>query len=181
MASQVGQFFAGTPSRIEQIQRFNPQQQQSLMQLLQMGQQGLQNPYQGFDAIANSARRGFQQQTAPSLAERFTSQTNGALSSGALGSQLAGAGVDLESNLAALQSQYGQQQQNHFANLLGMGLTPQYENYALGGEGGALQELLPVLGKVGMRALGAGLSGGWSEVLPAIAEILKMLASQNKG
>lgn len=117
-----------------QQNRFNPQQQNLFAQAGQLGLNQIQNPYQGFEPIAQRARSQFFQDTIPGIAERFTGSTNAALSSPALYSQLGSAGAGLQEGLAALQSQYGQRQQALGQNLLGMGLTPQSENvYTAGG------------------------------------------------
>lgn len=163
----IGQFFLGTPGRVEQLQRFTPEQQQSLSQLLGFGMQGLQNPYQGFQPIADQATRQFQQQIVPGLAERFTSLGDGStrLTSPAFASQVGSAGADLASNLAALQSQYGFQQRGQALDMLRSGLTPQFENIPLQGQQGALSGILPVLSKLlpfaalAIPGIGPALSG----------------------
>jgi hypothetical protein len=95
-----------------------------------LGQQQVQNPYQGFEPIAKRAQTMFQQQTVPGLAERFSSFGDGnALSSPAFAAQLHGAGVDLSDNLAAIMAQYGLHQQELGQHLFGQGMTPQFENY----------------------------------------------------
>src|SRR5690606_21127376 len=109
------EFFFGSPERVDQLQRYNPQQQAVLNQLLSAGSQRLGQPQQPatdwnaqFQPIANQARINFNQQTIPSLAERFSS-TGGGLSSPAFASQIGQAGAGLEGNLAALGAQFGQQ------------------------------------------------------------------------
>jgi hypothetical protein len=105
----------GQPSRVQQLGQYTPEQQSALNSLLSQGMQNY-NP----QAIANQARTNFNQQTIPTIAERFTAMGGGQRSSaftGALGS----AASNLEQSLAALQSNMGQQQ-------LQMGLTPQFEN-----------------------------------------------------
>ena len=107
--------------RYKQINRFSPEQQQALNNQLQQGLQNF-NP-QGQEDLA---RKNFQTQTIPSIAERFASMGENRGSSGLFG-QLGAAGANLESQLAALRGQYGLQQ-------LRMGLTPQNENeYVPGG------------------------------------------------
>lgn len=152
--------------------KFNKQQQSALSQLLGMGLQGLQNPSQGFQPIADQARTQFNQQTVPSIAERFTSLGDNALSSPAFSSELGQAGSGLEGLLASLQAQYGQQQQSHFSNLLGMGLTPQNEGF----QPGFLQQVLPSLGRAGVHAGAAALTGGASTGASALSEIIRMLS-----
>lgn len=124
-----GLLSGGQKGGIQQAQRFNPQQQNALALLLGQGSQGLQNPYAGFAPIAQQARSGFAQQTIPSLAERFTSMGNNALSSPAFASQLGQAGAGLEEALAALQAQYGMKNQQNALSLLALGLSPSFENY----------------------------------------------------
>jgi len=176
-------FFLGTQPSIQQVNRFNPQQQNQIQQAGDMGLQGLLNPTKGFEPIAQQARTNFEQQTLPSLAERFTGfgGGNNALSSPAYGSQLYGAGQNLEGMLAALQAQYGQGQQSHFSNLLGMGLTPQQDNFQVEGQPGAIQNFLPTLLRILGHAGGAALTGGASVIPSALGEILSILAkgSQN--
>lgn len=116
-------------SGVQQAQRLDPQQQKILQYLLQQGQQGLQNPSQGFGPIAQQARSNFSQNTVPSLAERFTSMGNNALSSPSFISQLGQSGAGLEEALAALEAQYGQQNQQSSLQMLALGLSPSFENY----------------------------------------------------
>ena len=164
-------FAVGQPQRIEQLQRFTPQQISVLQQLLGQGMQGLQNPYQGFEPIAQRAMSQFQQQTVPSLAERFTSMGQNKISSPAFASQMGQAGAGLSEGLAALQSQYGMQNRSQMMDMLGMGLTPQFENIQMNAQPGMLQQALPTMGKLGMHALGAGLTGGWSAIPSALSAI----------
>jgi hypothetical protein len=120
---------SGKEGGIQQAQTYTPQQQNILQFLQQQGHQGLQNPYQGFQPIAQQARNQFNQQTIPSLAERFASMGQNSLSSPTFASQLGQAGAGLEEALAALQSQYGMQGQQNALQQLALGLSPQFENY----------------------------------------------------
>jgi hypothetical protein len=131
----------GSSGKVNQLQRFNPQQQQAMSKLLSSGLAGLQNLQQfNFEPIAQQARSQFQQQTIPSIAERFTSLGNNALSSPAFASQLGAAGAGLEESLAALQAEYGLQQQGMqqdlLKNLLNFGLAPQTESFYKPGNSG---------------------------------------------
>jgi len=129
----------GNKESIQQAQRFTPQQQQVMQQLLSQGQQNT-----NFQPIEQQEISRFNTQTIPGLAERFTAMGGGQRSSGfqdALGRASAGLGE----GLAALRSQYGMQQ-------LGMGLQPQFENIFRprqpGGveQGlGSIMQLLPLL------------------------------------
>lgn len=109
-----------------QLPTLAPQQQQlqnqSIQQLMSMFGQGAG----GFQPIAQQARNQFQQQTIPTLSERFTSLGSGsALSSPAFASQLGQAGAGLEGQLAALQSQHQIGQQGLLAQLAS---RPSFEN-----------------------------------------------------
>lgn len=68
-----------------------------------------------FGPIENLAREKFQQETIPTLAERFAGA--GGLNSSALIGQLGKAGSNLESQLAALRSQYGLQRAGTLGSL----------------------------------------------------------------
>src|SRR3990167_60187 len=98
-----------TPARTEQLSRFTGPQQGAINQILGSGLQGLQQNKMDFAPIAAQAREQFQQQTIPSIAERFTSMGGCGGRSSAFGQQLGAAGAGLESSLAALGSQYGLQ------------------------------------------------------------------------
>lgn len=107
-----------------------------------VGNQGLkqlQNPYEGFEPIAQQARNQFYQQTIPSLSERFTSMGSyggsNALSSPSFQQTLGSAGADMNTDLAAMQAQYGQQNQQNALQMLQFGGQPQFENvYEHGGD-----------------------------------------------
>lgn len=104
---------------------YSPTQENVFERLLQLGGQRLENPQAGFAPFEERARSQFYQNTIPGLAERFTAMGGGQKSSafqGALGQ----AGSDLESQLAQLRQTYGQQQEQMGLNMLGTGLTPQY-------------------------------------------------------
>lgn len=150
-------FFLGTPSKTEQIQRFNPEQQQAFSQILQQALSGLQNPAAGFEPIAQQARTQFQQQTVPTLAERFTAM--GGQGSSAFRQSLGQAASGLEQGLAAQGAQFGLQQQGQLQNLLGMGLTPTFETAFQQRQPGFLENLLMALLSLGGQVGGSYLGG----------------------
>jgi len=76
----------------------NPLYQQALQVL-----QGFQPGGEGFTPISQEAQRNFQQQTIPNILNAFGT---GSKSSSSLNQALAGAGQNLNSSLAAQQSQY---------------------------------------------------------------------------
>jgi hypothetical protein len=120
------------------------------------GMAQIQNPYQGFQPIANNAIGQFNRQVVPSLAERFSSLGNNSLSSPAFGSQMQGASDDLQERLAAMQAQYGLQQQDLGQRLFGMGQSPEFENvYTAGGD----NWLSSILGNLGQGMGSVGMMG----------------------
>lgn len=159
----------------EQISPYSTQQQGALNQLLQMamgqmgggggmGQMGIGMKPFDFAPIAQQARTQFQQQTIPSIAERFTSM-GGQRSSG-FQEALGGAGAGLEEALASQGAQFGMQQQgqqmNQLMQLLGLALRPQYETAYRQPEQqqqSTFMQMLPGL-LAGGGALAGGLLGG---------------------
>jgi len=134
------QFLFGKPAEEKRFQRYTPEQESALNQLLQQGLQGAD-----FGGIEDIARKRFQEETVPTLAERFTSMGAGGQRSSAFESALGRAGSDLESQLAGLRGQFGMQQ-------LGMGLQPRFESAYMPSQPGmaqgglqALMQILPML------------------------------------
>lgn len=155
-----GNFLTGSPSQIHQLPRFSPTQIGQMNQLGQQGFQGLQGLNTSFEPIAQQARENFGQRGIPSIAERFTNA--GGQRSSAFGQSLGQGAFDLESSLAALQSQHNLGQQDFFKNLLGLSLQPQFDT------------------KIEAAAPGFGhsLAGGLGSSLP---ELLKLLAAYYGG
>jgi hypothetical protein len=176
----LGGLFAkggGQAARSEPVPTRAPNQISGQNQVLQQalsGLGGLNKPFD-FGPIEKQARSGFAQQTVPTLAERFTSMGNNALSSPAFASQLGQAGAGLEENLAALKSQIGLQQQgqqqNLLLNLLQTGLAPQSENlihpqqpgFGESAANAGIQALLAYLAG-GLPGLGFGLAGQFGQL-----------------
>ena len=170
--------YTGTSAdQVEQFQNFTPEQRSIMNNLANIGQEGIQDVINresgGFEPIAEQARESFHRETVPTIAERFSSLGSaGSQRSSAFGKQLGSAASDLETNLAALRSQYGLEKQNLdqnlYNNLLTHGLRPQYENAFLGGDvnsgpgKGALDSLNPtyqeILGL--LNSFGEGNKGG---------------------
>ncbi len=142
-----------SPEELRQFEQFSPEQKQMFSQILQMASGQLQDPQAGFAPIAAEARRGFQEETIPSIAERFTAMGAGGGRSSAFAQQLGQAGAGLESQLASLGAQFGQRQQGLSQNLAALGLTPQFSQALQPREPGAFETALPHvlqgLGQVG--------------------------------
>ncbi len=148
-----GNFLTGYPGQEKRFDRLNPQQQQVQSQGLQQVLALLQgNPSNlatnSFAPIAQQARKQFNEQTIPTLAERFTAMGDGQKSSafqGALGDASAG----LEQGLASQQSGHNLQL---LQLLMGLGMQPSFESTYTPGQPGLLQALTPGLGE----SLGSG-------------------------
>ena len=145
-----------------QMNRFSPETIQALHWLLT---QGMQNS--DFGGIEQRAMNQFNTQTIPSLASRFTSMGGLGRSSSSLDA-MGRAGADLQSQLAALRSQYGVQQ-------MGLGIQPQYENYYMMGQPNffqsAVQSLLPLAGKAAIGGLMGGPAGAGMAALGGIPQM----------
>jgi len=144
LKSGGSKFLFGAPEQERQFQRFTPDQQSALDQLLQ---QGLQDT--DLSGVEDLARKRFQEQTIPSIAERFTAMGAGGQASSAFQSAHGRAGSDLEAQLAALRPQAGFQK-------LGMGLTPRFDTGFTPAQPGLAQ----------------GLSGGIGRLLPLLLKLL---------
>jgi hypothetical protein len=131
---RASQFFLGKDPQFLQFSPYTQNQMSALQQLLQMGLGGMQQQNFSFDPIEQRARTMFQEQTIPSLAERFAGL--GGLRSSAFQTSLGRQASDLESQLAGMRSQYNMNLLPFYQNLATIGLTPQYESiYAPGGPG----------------------------------------------
>jgi hypothetical protein len=126
----------GTEGQSKAFSRFGPQFQQQNDDLLRNILSQLGNNTKGFEPIENQARQDFQQKTIPTIAERFTTLGNGAISSPAYQAQQYGAGAQFETGLQALKSQYGMQNNNQLMQLLQL-LSPEQAYFP--GQPGALE------------------------------------------
>lgn len=176
--SSLSRFFMGTPGKFEQLPTVTPEQKGILDQLLgglggplgsglQNLQQLLSGAPEAFEAFAAPARTSFMQQTVPGIAERFTGA--GAQRSSAFGQALGAAGAGLEEQLAAQRAGLQSQALGQLQNLLGVGLTPQFQTAQIPGQPGALQGLLGGIG-TGLGTLGTlGLGGGLQNLLSGLS------------
>jgi hypothetical protein len=136
-------FLVGTSG--QNISSLTPEQQEAQFEQLQQGRQNA-----NFDAQEQAARRSFATNTIPGIAERFTAFGNNQRSS-AFQSALGSAGSDLESQLANLRSQYGQQQLQYGGR--------EHLNYVPGSEG-FLQQTAGKAVDAGLAYATGGMSGG---------------------
>lgn len=162
----IGSFLFGKKNKIKKVQTATPEAMQAMQQIwqaLQLGQgpyadiYGPYNPQNTADyfqkGVAEPANRNFQQNTIPNIMQAFADQG----ASSGLGSQLASAGRNLQSDLDAqlAQTQYQamlQNQQNRAQGLTqGLNYNP-YQFYQQQGSGGLVPSIL------GSFAQGAGQS-----------------------
>lgn len=169
-------FLFGSGEKTQQFQRYTPQQQNAFSQLLGGAQkqlpQGLEflsqllTPQGGDEEMyQRPAMRQFYEDIVPGIAERFTGTFGpGSQRSSAFGQQLGQQGAALAERLAA--GKFGRQQSQQqmglaglgqLQNLLGAGLTPQFDyrinqgspgvvGQFAGGLGQGLPQLLKLLG-----------------------------------
>ena len=148
------------PAHTKKESTVTPEVSRAMSWALQRGQDQYNNPYAGFDAIKNNALLNFQQQTLPGVMQNWSNMGQGnALSSGTFGSQLGAAYRSLGNDLAAMQSQYGLNNQRQAMSLMKMGMQPQFENVmypasdtALSGMFGSLSQAAGNLGSAGMSS-----------------------------
>lgn len=175
----MGMFGRNRPEKRIQLDRFTPDQGMGLDQLLS---QGLQNT--DMSALENRYMDMFRSQTAPSIAERFSSLgTGGSQRSSGYMSALSGAGADLGGQLAGLRSQLGMQQ-------LQMGMQPRFENLYEPEGPGRLQQAGSQLAGLGASALGPsiGMMGQYKQARATnkasgatndlVQQLIKALAAQ---
>lgn len=161
-------FLLGNPGQYQQIQNVPQHHANALDQILQGGLGSLQNPYAGFDPIAQQTKNEFYSEFVPGLAERFTSAGGGGQRSSAFQGALGNAGSGLGALLNAQRAQYGlanRQQGLHEAQL---GLAPQYENVYNPGQSGVAQDILPMLLNALVQAAPGLISGGIGAIPGAI-------------
>ena len=147
----------GSRERNQQASLMDPQQQQASNFFLNQAQQGIQDPYAGFQPIEQHARSQFNQ-SIPSLAERFTSLGQGAQRSSGFASAIGRAGAGLEESLAAMRAQYGLQNRGQMMQLGQMGMQPRFENRFRPATGGIMGQLMPMLGQMGMGMATGGMT-----------------------
>lgn len=150
IGDEAAGYLFGTPSGYRQLDLYNPYQLQQMQNLLGQGMNQYANPTQGFEPIAQAAQSRFKNETLPDIMQRFNAMGSNMLSSPALGSQLASAGSQLQENLAAMQSQYGLNNQQNALQALQLGMTRPFDTVKEEGTQGAFQQILPILMQLGM-------------------------------
>lgn len=147
-------FLFGEGSKTEQFKRFTPEQEDLFQKAIGGGRENIGDAFnylsnilsqdpEKMAAFERPTRRAFEQQTLPTIAERFSSM--GAQQSSAFGQQLGQAGRELEENLATMRAGQGQQALSQLQQLLGFGGTPQFENVYFKRQPGFLENLAHAL------------------------------------
>ncbi len=133
-ANLASSLFARKP-KVRQQSTVTPRQAALNQWAGQQAQNIYANPTQGFEPIAQHAANQFNNTIVPNLAQRFTTQTNGRLSSPSFGKELGMAGEDWQQALNAQAAQYGLAQQGQANQLLNQSQSPEFENvYSSGGQ-----------------------------------------------
>ncbi len=160
-------FLRGEGEKTKSRPLYNPQQEQilgtargGLQQQLPTGLENLRKILGGdeetFESFFAPARRGFEQKTLPSIAERFTgSLGEGSQRSSAFGQQLGQAGKEFEEDIFSqrLGMQQGALQQ--LMQLLDPALSPTQEVTTTPRQSGFLEKLVMALAGSGGKALAA--------------------------
>lgn len=154
------QLLVGREGFNNQVPTMTQGQQQSSDFLRMFGQQQLQNPYAGFEPIAQKLNNQWSQNVVPSLAARFSGMGSNKLTSGAFTSQLQGSNNQLQDIIGSLMSQYGQQNKQQGMGAIGAGLAPQFENQYNSSYQGLLQQLLASGGQAAGAYAGQIARGG---------------------
>ena len=181
----IGEFFLGKGSQEKTRQIYNPQQEQLLNQILSSlsgpmasGMQNVQNILGGdqstFDAFQRPARRGFEQQTLPSIAERFTgSFGEGSDQSSAFGQAMGTAGREMEEDLFSQRIGMQGDAFNQLMQLFGQGMVPQQQQYTTNRQPGFLESFgVPLAQGAGM-AFGGGIPGLAEKGIGGLASLFK--------
>lgn len=159
-------FLSGSPTRITPTTLLNPMQQSAQKFALGAAQKGINQAFD-FAPIATAAQNRFQQQTMPSIAERFAGL--GAQRGSAFNQATANAQRDLQLDLAGQNQQFNLASQRNWADILGQGLKPSIENIVEQGRPAGVLDLIKTLGPILARVYLASQTAGGSEVANTVA------------
>lgn len=149
----------GHRGKFKQMPTVSPEAKRAMDWASQRGQNMINNPYQGFEPIANAANAVWRQETLPQAKESWMS-SNGQtdLASGSFGSQIGAFQRAFANDLAALQAQYGMQRTNQGMNLMNIGTRPVFENTFFPARETMLSGAIGGLGNAATYMGGAGLA-----------------------
>jgi hypothetical protein len=173
----IGDFFLGKGAQEKTRQIYEPQQEALLNQILGSlsspmgsGIQNLQNILGGdqssFDDFQRPARRGFEQEILPSIAERFTSSFGeGSDRSSAFGQALGTAGRELEEDLFSKRMGMQSDAMSQLMQLLGPAISPRKYQYTVDRQPGFLENVGASAAEGLGKSIGGGLPGAAMGVL----------------
>lgn len=143
----------GGKGGFEQVPRYTPEQKKILDELAKQGMSDVD-----MAKVEELYKRQFQEETIPSIAERFSGMGSGGQRSSAFLNTLTGAGEGLSSQLAALRSRAGMSK-------LQFGLQPQFDTtYFRGDPGGEQQGMDQLMQLLGLGLMEGGGLGGFGGV-----------------
>ena len=158
-------FLFGKGERTQRVPKYNQQQSNALSEILSNAQGQVPQIFDYLSSLLSQSPealqqfqapslRAFEEQTLPTIAERFTgSFGTGSNKSSAFGQQLGQAGAALQENLAAQKAGLSMESLGPLLSLLQLGLNPQFESVIRPGTSGLLGGLL----ERGSAGLGSGL------------------------
>lgn len=142
------------PKKIKQLQNYTPEQQQQLDRLLQMAKEGNEDAFKyiqsilsdeegAFDAFEAPAIEQFQEQTVPSILERFNRGGGMSKGSSAVNYSLGQAGRGLSRDLASQRANLKQNAMTQLNQMTSPAYGQRTTNYTTGGQQGAFGMLAP--------------------------------------
>lgn len=166
---KLGEFFFGKSSSTEQMPLFSPEQMAFLNKILGAVEPGTMSGIdyltkmvsgdQGsMNAFTDPYMRQFQEQTIPSISERFANLD--AQKSSAFGQSLSQAGAGLQEQLAGLRANLKNQALSQLQGYAGMGLGQQYQNIVKPGTSGMFAGMAAGAGSAIGSAAGSAMMGG---------------------
>ena len=171
----IGNFFGGTPGKIQQVSTLRPDQEGLSNQLVQAGQtQGAGGAFgtaadyyrnllgdnsADFNAFAAPQLRQYHQDIVPGISEQFAGMGSGGLSSSGFRNAQVQGGVDLAERLGQIRANLRQAGAQGLTNIGQLGLQSFQQNYETPGSEGFLSSMAPAIGTALDTAVGGPLGG----------------------
>lgn len=152
-------FFQGRQGQWKSNSTMTPEQQQLWAQIMPMIQGGINNSFD-FNQIAQGAQNRFQQNTMPSIADRFGAMD--AQRSSGYGQATANAQRDLQLDLAGQQQKFGLESQRNWADILGLASQPQFQSIYEEGRPAGINSIIEQGLPLALHAGAAFATGGQS-------------------
>jgi hypothetical protein len=154
------------------IANYNTEQQGMQKEIGQMGMEGLRDNNFDFGPIKDATMQDFYQNFLPHMQSRFTGMEGDQRSSGYM-NMIGGAGKGLEAQLAAMQQQYGQSEQQNYQKQVEFGNKPQWDMKFRERQPGIAESLATGFGPAALTVAGtmgaAALTGKYNKEAAAIA------------